>query len=281
MRALRLAAEYNYSIHPQTAEAIHQHKELLQQIAVERISAELNRLLVGPTAAAVLGLWQDVFAFVIPELKTMFDFDQNNYHHSYDLWRHTLIAVDSVPADLPLRWTALLHDLGKPETMTTDADNVSHFHGHPAVSAKIARKILTRLHNSSQLINQVCLLITAHDNRVNRSDLILRQTLVQMGSLEMFNRLLAFQKADNTGQSLDFAYSDTHWEQLSNRAKQLIEEGMPLKVTDLKIDGNQLMDLGYQGPQISQQLQRLFTAVIDGQIKNEKTQLVEYLRSSK
>ena len=73
---------------------------------------------------------------MLPEILPCVGFDQRNPHHCYDVWEHTARAVGAAPPTRVLRWTMLLHDLGKPKCFTQDANGIGHFYGHTAVSAE-------------------------------------------------------------------------------------------------------------------------------------------------
>ena len=97
LRGLRFAAVLGFSVDPATGVSIHRHGELLRDIAAERIQVELFKLLCGVRAAEVLREYVDVIGVFWPELLPMVGFDQRNRHHCYDVWEHTLHALEAVP----------------------------------------------------------------------------------------------------------------------------------------------------------------------------------------
>ncbi len=145
LRGLRFAAELGVTVHPDTAVAIHRNRELLRAIAPERIWAELKKLVSGKWAAEVLRAYPDVAGVFWPEILPMVGFDQRNGHHCYDVWEHTLHAMEKVKPEPELRLTMLLHDIGKPNCFTVDGLGCGHFYGHPAESARMAEAMLGRL----------------------------------------------------------------------------------------------------------------------------------------
>ena len=108
MRGLRFAADLAFSIHPQTAAGIHRCRELLTEIAPERIQTELTRLLTGQQPAEVLRAYPDVLGVFWPEILPMVGLDQRNRHHCYDVWEHTLHALSASPPDQVVRYTMLV-----------------------------------------------------------------------------------------------------------------------------------------------------------------------------
>ena len=120
LRCLRFAAVLGFSIEPETGKALLTCRNLLREMAPERVHEELTKLLCGPWAASVLRRYPDVIGAVLPEILPMVGFDQRNPHHCYDVWEHTLHALDTVPSDPVLRWAVLFHDMGKPECFALD-----------------------------------------------------------------------------------------------------------------------------------------------------------------
>ena len=118
LRLLRFASVLGFSVEENTARAARERRDGLRAIAHERVYAELNKLLCGEHAAAVLLEYPDILGVVLPEILPCVGFDQRNPHHCYDVWGHTARAVGAAPPTRVLRWTMLLHDLGKPKYFT-------------------------------------------------------------------------------------------------------------------------------------------------------------------
>ena len=140
LRALRFASVYDFAIEPSTSAALRKMAPDLSRVAGERIREELLKLLCGKAAGRILREYPEVLAEIIPEIRPMIGYDQQNHHHSYDLWEHTVRGVEGVPPDPVLRLTMLLHDTGKPAARTTDEKGEGHYIGHPKISEQIARK---------------------------------------------------------------------------------------------------------------------------------------------
>ena len=115
LRGLRFSACLGFTLETETAASIRKNRELLRDIASERIWTELSRLLTGRWAAEVLRAYPEVVGVFWPELLPMIGFDQRTRHHCYDVWEHTLHALAAVEPDVVLRCTMLLHDVGKPQ----------------------------------------------------------------------------------------------------------------------------------------------------------------------
>lgn len=99
---------------------------------------------------------------IMPELLKLKGFDQKTPYHDKDVLQHTLAVVDSIEGRLTLRMAALLHDICKPDSFTTDDSGRGHFYGHHIVSACESEKILKRLGYDDNFIKEVCILIRNH-----------------------------------------------------------------------------------------------------------------------
>ena len=100
---------------------------------------------------------------VIPEIKPMIGFEHKHPHHHLDVWEHTLFALSFSPNNFDVRFSLLLHDIGKPQSYQTD-NEIRHFKGHPEKSAEIAKVVLTRLNFDKKYIDYICTIIKNHDN---------------------------------------------------------------------------------------------------------------------
>ncbi|RHV71868.1 hypothetical protein DXB06_12980 [Butyricicoccus sp. OF13-6] len=131
LRGLRFASKLGFAIEPETAAAMRRQVHRLDCIAAERIREELTGLLCGRYVQRTLMAYADLITSALPELAPMQGCQQQNPHHLYDVWEHTVRAVGQVPAEPVLRWAMLLHDSGKPACKTVDEQGIGHFRGHP------------------------------------------------------------------------------------------------------------------------------------------------------
>ena len=268
LRGLRFASSLGLEIEPATAAAIRRNRALLQSIAPERIQAEFFKLLTGPGAAEVLRAYPGVFGVFWPELLPMVGFDQRNRHHCYDVWEHTLHALEAVPGDLVLRCTMLLHDVGKPACFTLDQAGVGHFCGHPAVSRDLADGMLRRLKCAASLRQAIVRLVEWHDRNIPRTEKAIRRALRLLGE-EDLRRLILVKRADNRGQAPEYR----------DRQKELVlEEDACFSLRQLAVRGGDLLALGLSGPAVGEALDTLLGKVVDGELPNERDALLECVR---
>ena len=274
LRAMRFASVLDFAIAPETAQAIHNQKELLHAISVERIYAELNKLLCGAGAERVLTEFSDVLFTVLPELAPMLHFDQRNPHHDYDVYTHTLKALSAIPPEPVLRWAALLHDTGKPHTFTED-ERGGHFYGHAAVSTEIAERSLRSLKPDRKTLDRVLLLVEQHDYVFNGTEKQLKKIVRKFGE-EAAMQLLLLHKADVTAQAAchreeRIAESDM----LIGMLEKLFAENTCMTVKQLAVRGDDLLAAGVpRGRKIGETLEYLLDAVTEGRLENTRKALL-------
>lgn len=284
LRALRFASVYDFQIDPATDAALRKLAPTLNRVAAERIREEFVRMLCGAGAGRILRAYPEVLAGFLPEIRPMIGYQQQNHHHLYDLWEHTVRAVEGVPADPVLRVTMLLHDTGKPEVRTMDAAGEAHYRGHQAVSARIAGEALNRLRFDHASRDRIVLLVRNHDiplrnenGDVNTDQSFLLRRLNQFGE-ENIRALFRIHRADR----IATGYSTPEKEELRYRARvtalnQLLAGNPCYSLRDLSVDGNDLKRAGFRGREIGEQLQRALDAVMDGTVPNEREALLRYL----
>ncbi len=269
LRALRFASTYNFDIEVNTAYALVLNRNLLNNIAVERISTEFSKMLCGTNISYILRRYKDVVAVFLPELVATFDFEQNNPHHNKTVWKHSAAAVSFIEPDLVLRMAMLLHDTGKPITLRTDNNGIDHFHGHNHFSAVYASTALERLKYPQKFIDEVVTLIEYHDIRFNGNKRQIKHILNKIG-IEAFIKLLKVQRADILAQSKYKREIKLHNLQLSEKAfNEIIEDKECFTLKDLKINGSDLIHLGItNGKTIGKILNSLLDSVINENIEN-------------
>ncbi len=281
LRALRFASRLDFSIEPATAASAVKNRALLDDIARERVFAELKGILTGPGAGRVLREYAPVIFRVIPELAAQAGFDQKNPNHIHDIWTHTTMAVDAVAPESVPRLTMLLHDVGKPACFFTDEKGVGHFYGHGEKGAEIADGILRRLRCDNATRERVCLLIQNHDIKPPQTPKAARRLLARLGQ-DAVRQLIACWRADcadraGTVRARNLALIDD-WEKLLAEAQA--GPAPCFSVKSLAVNGRDILALGVEpGPAVGRVLEALFEAVSDGAVPNEKEPLLEMARA--
>lgn len=139
---------------------------------------------------------------LIPELRLMVNFDQNNPAHDKDLWNHTLYALALSKNDFEIRLSLLLHDLGKVTCNYTGEDNITHYKGHPLDSFKISESILKRLDFSQKEQARILYLIIHHDDPIETelNELERKRLHIQYCDLYAHDRKYIEQRRNYIGQ---------------------------------------------------------------------------------
>ena len=263
---------YHLTPEKDTEEAMLRLAPRLNEIAAERVFDELCKLLPLMTEGDLLR-FAPILGEIIPELKPTFGYDQRNPHHAHDLYTHIAHVTAAVPPSLPLRWAALLHDIGKPATLSMDEQGIAHYHGHAQQSASMAAEILRRLKAPTQLREQVVALIDQHMTYPVPDKKWLRRRLSRLGETAL-KQLLALQQADTGSKGTANRDDMDYFRQIHNILAEILAENACLQIRDLAVNGHDLMALGIQGKAIGQTLNFLLEAVIDEQLPNEKTALL-------
>ena len=275
LRGLRFAARLAFSIEEETARAMFAQKHLLTALAAERVQAELLPLLCAPGAVTVLRQFREIFAVILPEIIPMFDFDQQNKHHLYDVWEHTLHTLEHIEPRPHLRLVMLLHDCGKPARFTIDFRGDGHFYGHAYESARRAEVALTRLRCDKETVARVARLIAFHDHDILNSEKSLLRWLRKIGEADLRD-LLAIKIADNLGQHPRYLRVDRFKATLAS-LDALLQKQPCFDRSGLAVTGRDLLERGLKGPEIGVALDKLVEAVIEGRLPNEKEALLKHL----
>ena len=277
MRGLRFAAKLGFAIEPETAAAMDRCRELLGNIAPERIHGEMTGLLCGPWAAEVLLGYPRILAVFLPEIVPCVGFDQRSPYHCYDVWEHTARSVAAVPPQPVLRWTMLLHDLGKPETFSLGEDGRGHFYGHWRESVKKAEAVMDRLRFDNHSRRQILTLVERHDCELAFSERSVRRNLARYGE-ETLRLLLAVKRGDNLAQApacRDRQRLIDQWEALLDL---VIAQGSCFSLGQLAVRGGDLTALGLRGPAVGETLRELLELVIEEALPNDREALMTYVR---
>lgn len=276
LRCLRFSSQLGFAIHPDTARALWEKRELLLALSHERVREELTKLLCGQGAAAVLRQYAAVVFTVLPELAPMKGCAQETPYHCFDVWEHTLHAVDYAPQQGDLRWAALLHDAGKPGRKTRSADGVAHFYGHPPESGRIARQLLTRLRFSNKERDWIAALVDHHEDAMPMGEAHLKGLLGRYGERFVFT-LFQLQEADMSAKAPGvFARRLPDLEESRALARAILERGDCLTLGDMALTGEDLKALGVApGPEMGKLLRRLLEAVQRGEAANTPAALGE------
>ena len=150
MRAIRFATQLQFRILPETLDAIQRNASRIRIVSAERITTELNKIILSPSPSLGFKLLQKtgLMAIIFPEFSNLKGVETVGGRGHKDNFYHTLEVLDHVAAnsnDLWLRWAAILHDIGKPATKRYDPKLGWTFHGHEVKGSRMVKKIFSRL----------------------------------------------------------------------------------------------------------------------------------------
>ncbi len=281
MRAIRLASELGFTIETGTFAAIQKNVRLIEFVSWERIRDEFLKILGSdyPVEGITLLMTSGLLQYILPELILGYEVAQAK-HHIYDVWTHSLMSLKFVPSKDPIvRMATLIHDVGKPATAKGEGE-ARTFYNHEVVGAKIARKVAERLRLSKKDEERLVTLVRWHLFTVDerQTDSAIRRFIRNVGK-ENLEDMLALRVGDRLGGGA----RETSW-RLEKFKKRLIEvQKQPFSVTDLKINGNDVMKiLGIRpGPKVGQVLNQIFAEVEEQKIGNERETLLKRLEEIK
>lgn len=279
LRAIQFAARFEFQIEPQTFDTLKRNAALISTVSPERIQEELNKLLLKADKPSLgFRLMQDsgLLKHILPELEVCVGIDQPGGWHKYDVFEHTLLTIDNCPKDLVIRLAALFHDINKPQTRVLVEDGAT-FYGHEIIGARTAEKVMSHLRYSNETMNAVHLLVEKHMFTINVTDKGLRR-LIKRAEGRIFD-LLTLRKADIIAQGRGEAglIGVKEIEEFEKRVKEEIERKPPFSLSDLKIDGDVIMQKFKltPGPLVGKVLNHLLEKVLDDPDFNQEDLLLQ------
>lgn len=274
LRAIRFAVQLNLHIAEPTFTSIQKNAQLITNISWERIRDELLKMLTSPFPAEAIELLDEakILQYVLPELLETKGIQQGG-HHTTDVWTHSLDALRTTPSPDPIvRLATLLHDIAKPKTQAFTANTIT-FYNHEIIGARMVKKIGERLRLSKQEIERIFILVRFHmfHYQPHDTDAAIRRFMRKVG-LENIDDILDLREGDRLGSGA----RQTSW-RLEEMKQRMIEQlHQPLEVTDLAINGNDLMtEFNLKpGPEIGRVLQILFEQVLENPDLNHRASLL-------
>lgn len=264
LRLIRFAASLDFRPHQRAIKAL--NPNLMSRVARERIQLELSKILLAKEIVQPLQLLASsgLLAKIIPELAEGAQVFQGN-RHRWDVLGHSIMTAQAIKPELTLRLAALLHDIGKPQTVTQDQAGI-HFHRHDIIGAKLVKTILRRLTYPKEIQNKVSLLVQHHMFEIHphSSDKSIRRLITRVGRENIYD-LLELRKADALAMKHDSRQIWDYYQAMTQRVSQIFAEFNAFSLRDLAITGTDLiqaLDLS-PGPLIGQILNHLFQLVVD------------------
>ena len=294
LRAVRYCCTLpGFALTERLIEEIKRHKELLTEVAPERIRAELDEIILSPSPAQGLGLMHElgVLTRIFPEIAPLENLPQGRYHVT-DALSHTIEVVGAVSTLIrkdhpfpfqPSRddcliagYAALFHDLGKPATKSTDEGGEIHFYCHPEHSSLLAQGIMKRLRFPNSVRDGVVPLVENHMRILTLAqgeptDKALRRLIHSMG--EGIRLLLVLGLAETGSKQGDEKEERKRFMDLCGRIWELYNKG-DLIAPEPLLMGRDLLGLGHApGPHIGEILTEVRRRQIAGELKDREEAL--------
>jgi tRNA nucleotidyltransferase (CCA-adding enzyme) len=286
LRACQFAARFEFTVTPQTLDAMRAAAPLVVSVSAERVRDELSKLLElarRPSLGLELMRESGLLAYVLPEIAEGIGVEQNEWH-AYDVYRHTLVTVDAAPpGDLILRLAALFHDVGKPRTK-----DGPHFYQHEVLGEQLTRQALERLRFPASVVDDVASLVRQHMYSADpeAADRTVRRFIRRIGAANL-ERQFALRAADIVGSGLPKRGPEN--ERFQERVYTIAAQRPALGVTDLAINGKDVIDEliaagrlppgSRGGPAVGEIMRALLEQVTDEPARNEPGELRNAIRS--
>lgn len=253
LRAARFVSQLGFTLHERVHRAITDMAPQIERITAERVRAELDKLILGEFPNDGINVMCDtgLADHVLPEVPQM-KLEIDEHHQHKDVYWHSLtvlaqaIDLEDGDPDLVLRWAALLHDIGKPDTKRNEPGGGVSFHHHEVVGAKLVRKRMRALKYSKQMVDDVSQLVFLHlrfhgYGKGQWTDSAVRRYVTDAGPL--LPRLHKLVRADCTTRNKRRAAAlQATYDDIEERIARLAEQEDLARVRP-DLDGNAIMEL--------------------------------------
>lgn len=247
LRAIRFSSRFGWEIEKDTFNGILKNTKRIEIITQERITDEINKILLSNNPSMGLQLIYDtgLMQYVLPEFMNIINMNQNKYHFG-TVWEHTLSVVKNTQPILENRLAALFHDLGKYKTVSTDENGNVHFYKHELFSGDLAEEILKRMKYSNKTINAVKKAVIEHmrtksfgDRCEKVKDKTIRKLQYDLGAYQ--DLCLDVINADNISHAKEYCMPN-QVKIIKDKINYMNENGLGCETIILPVNGNDIME---------------------------------------
>ncbi len=278
LRAVRIATQVGFTIEEETFKSVFEESKLLKEISAERIRDELFKLLMSdhPGDGIKLLYSAGLLKQILPELINSYGLAQAK-HHIYDVWNHSINALDACKSDDPItRLGTLIHDIGKPVVARGEGEERS-FHNHEMAGAGFAKKLSQRLKLSKKQADKLYRLVRWHQFTCEekQTDKAIRR-FIRNVTPEYLEDMIHLRRADRVGSGAK--ETSWRWELFKKRLVEVQKQ--PFSVKDLKVNGKDVMRVLKMkpSPKVGKILKKLFAEVEEDKEKNKREYLLKRMK---
>ncbi len=288
MRCIRFATQLNFEIESETFEALERMNDRIKIVSGERIKDELNKIIMAPHPSIGFEYLQrsGLLQLILPELSALDIVEEKNGRKHKNNFYHTLEVLENVckhSDNLWLRWSAILHDVGKTKSKRWDGNVGWTFHNHNLIGAKMVPQIFRRLMLPMDMkMKYVQKLVEMHMRPIVIADDIVTDSAVRRllnDAGEDIEDLMMLCEADITSKN------EVRKKMFLENFRMVREKLADLKEKDYKrllqpvIDGNEIMQMFNLKPsrEVGTLKQYLKDAVLDNKVENEREPLMALL----
>lgn len=271
LRAIRLALKYNFKIDSNTKKQMIDKKELLNDVATERMFEELKKIIVSDNADKYMDEYREIFFEIIPELKECNNFNQHNDYHIYDVYTHTINVVKNAPKNIYLKLASIFHDIGKPRAFKLDENQVGHFLGHANISNDIFKSFADKykLDNKTKKIVSDLVLYHEDDLSGKNNKIYNFYKKFNMNRIEM---LFDLKRADIMSQNQKYIARIEDINKLEAKYVAVRD-----KYNSITYSGDDLISLGYTGKIIGLILDDVKRQIINNRLDADTESINKYV----